>query len=222
MGYLQTVLDRVNQLLPDELLMCNNEKEPDDETPQPPSPEKPKKPISEKRRKRQMIITGGYTSAIVKGDLGSESQPGDGFYVGFDMLRGENFFFLLGVDFFRNSAGNEYFLPIVGQIADPGEYIQGFRGHAGLGYHVVKTEKLSISPMANLRLLIASAIDGELSSIGNVTVEKSPVHLNLGTYLSYGAFSIHTSYEVGLSPVFSISNEEMKYRMWNLGLGVKF
>jgi len=220
-GYMQSVLNRINELLPDELIVCEGapfqEVETDSEEPtMQPNAEKPKK-----RRNRKVFLTIGYTGATLKGDSGTDSQPGDGFYAGLDLAIGDPVFLLLGADFFRNRAGEEFLIPYVFQDADPGEYIQAIRIHLGLGVNAVKREGFTLSVFGNARLLTSLAIDGELLSLGDALLEDNPVHLNLGTYISFGLFTLHTSYDLGLTPTLKVVDEEMTYRIWNLGLGIR-
>ncbi len=220
-GYLQSVLNRVNEMLPDDLILCNGEVV-ESQNPEPPTQRKQPRPEkSQKERKRKVFLTVGYTGATLKGESGTDSQPGDGFYVGLDMALGDPVFLMLGVDFFRNSAGEEFFIPGTGQIGDPGEYISAFRARLGLGGHVLKRDEFTLTVFGSARLLTSNNIDGELLSIGDALVQDNPIHLNLGTYISYGLFTVHTSYDIGLTPQLKYRNEEMSYRIWNLGLGIR-
>ncbi|MCB0524930.1 MAG: hypothetical protein R3A50_13810 [Saprospiraceae bacterium] len=216
-GYLQSVLDRLNQLLPDDLILCKEKSEQEETQAETNSGELKK----QKRRNRKTVLMGGSTVARLIGDSGTNSQTGKGFFVGLEVQLGKPVFFNGGVDFFRNSAGKEYFVLVPGQIADPANYMQSFRIDLGLGAYLLDQKDLSICTFANLRIMTSTSIGGKYSSYGVMDVQDTPLNLNVGTRVNIKFLTVHLSYDHGLTPMlinFS-TKEEFRYRIWHFGLG---
>lgn len=216
---IQRYIDIVSRLLPNVTLSCKEESK--QEQNDPVITEKNPSSDSEiKKQNRRAYLTGGATTARLYGDNGTVSMPGSGLYVALEVAYGDPIFFLGGASFYRNAAGSEYFIPGVGQIGDPGEFLQSFQLHLGLGAHIITQEQLGVAVFGNGRLFTNPAIDGKYLSQGNTITNDNSIAINLGTYIRYGIFCLHTSYSLGMLPIITVNGEEMRYRMWQFGLGI--
>ena len=191
--------------------------------PQKPEPQPKSKNVEkwDKRDKRAFILKGGMNTGSLKGSGNLKTEGKTGWLVGFDMFNGRKFIFVSGLKFWQNATGEELMFNIPSQyVVAEDYYIQGFTIGFGPGYYIYRGRDTNFSLTGKFNYIISHAINGNLSSSGDTSLESSVFQLEFGAQFAYKILFFEASSEFGLTDALFSNQDGYKYRLFNLSIGV--
>ena len=184
-------------------------------------PAKTKTINEEKRNKRAFIIKIGINSGTLNGTGGLTTDSKLGWQAGLDWYRGKKFFFASSFKFWQNATGEELIQSSPSQlVTTENYYLQGFTLGLGLGAYLYRQKDLNISLTGKVNYILSSAINGNLSSVGDTSAEDNVFQIEIGSQLAYKIVFFEISYELGLNNALISNGVGYKYRLLNLSVGV--